>query len=175
MHNGRSRWWGQKGHYGAKITKVCGCPRTQGSPDGNVRGSSAQRRCACKCIYTTCIKTRFMVRLNLEDPRATAVVGGIMVSGCPSHFHEGEMKIELNRFWWSWVTVTSQDTFLTRTQEFIRYLGQNFTQMSLRIRWWRDDILYPKGTRIIHVNVVRTSVYKIYLLNSFKVFTRYIS
>ena len=54
---------------------------------------------------------------------------------------------ELIRVWWSEVdiTVTSQNTFMAKTQEFRHLLWQFFTQMSNMTKWWSGDIVYKRS------------------------------
>ncbi len=49
------------------------------------------------------------------------------------HQHPLGLNDELIRIWWSKVTVTSQNTFMAITQEFIRYLLPHCTQIFNRI------------------------------------------
>lgn len=65
--------------------------------------------------------------------------------------HPSGLENELIRFlsWKVKITVTSQNTFSAITQGSNRQLRPNITQMSNGVKWWGDDILYPKGQKSV--------------------------
>ena len=48
--------------------------------------------------------------------------------------------------------------------DFTKQLWQNFTQMSFRIQWWGDDILYPQGQNLTELQA--TEIQKHWELNT---------